>query len=390
MRPFTTQLIKQIFTAVLLTLLLVPSTTNAQIQIDNNWLPSTGQVFPLGQAVLTPNQIDQLTRKGGDIEWQFGQFDQTGTTASVFANASGHIAFQQFPTADIINTTDSTNTRDGEASFLKYDGNKLLFLGGVANSTSGVPDSVVSYKDPFIYQLAGLSFGDSGSNEASIEFPLAKSDIESIIPDSIKQLLSTIDSFKLTITAETIYEIDGWGTVAYDGKVANVLRKSEISKLNTGLQLKAPFVGWIDAARIAPNISNMLPDLNNPLVTYEWLSPSVEIPVVTVNLDTINETASASFVLNSLKPTSNDNVLDASELKTYFTSINQLEVEHPAFKNTGYSVRVYGLLGTELLRQDVLPQNTKTSLNMNNHLDQVMLVTIWKGDQLIGTKKVSR
>lgn len=251
---------------------------SAQITITNAVFPTVGDTLRFATDLAPNNTINPATPPGGSQTWDFAalsasQFSQiiykapnTGTFASSFQGAE----------LLVVGETGETyfNTTNAKVEVMGYAG------GDPANFGVQV---LAKFAPPVIAQRNPVNFFDINSGTSNLNIPFSAD----AIPDSLLSGVN-IDSLRVRIKTDRIEAVDGWGNCSIPGGNYPVLRQKRTEYTTTNLDVKIPFLGWIDLSSLIPGGGQFGDFLGtDTTITYRFLSGTEkeEIAVATMSND---------------------------------------------------------------------------------------------------------
>ena len=367
----------------------VLATASAQIVLGEDWLLSAGFEMALGvdEDFDDPNGL--LARTGANQVWDFGAL---GTNADILLearDASEGASRDSFPTADLVFTARGDRgvgiAQPGTEAYLRKDGDDLLILGYAETSdVSLLP--VVRLSDPLTFQSTPIAFGNSGGDQTRLQLTFDASFIADIASDEPGADL--IDSIRLTIGQEVSYDVEGYGTLAFNGEQYDALRIRSTTEVFQEVEARLPFLGWQPITDLIPDsLLNVglgaarTQDVSFVVAEYSW-------PVVQISLDSTGAAQEIAFRSDGTVGT-RDRATAAAQLGAYAYD-GELVVEvNAAQPLAGAQLHVLGADGRELLRRPVDGLNTRARIDASAWTPGVVVVALLDSrGALVGTQKV--
>lgn len=231
---------KSIFTLVLVTGMSLSML--GQISINNSTFPSVGT--QLGYFSTSNTNNVNPGASGANKTWNFNNLTGGQAYVEKYLNVSEGKFKDSFPDANIL-LLDSRQT-DGEQygrilnsriELVGFGGPNPFFGGEIAIKYRKRPQV---RRSPMFYETTGFSEG-----AFNLAFPA------SILPDT---LLSSLpikpDSLRVSFTSVKNDTIDAWGKILLAGKEFDVLREKSVTITSTKIEIKIPFLGWLDVSTI--------------------------------------------------------------------------------------------------------------------------------------------
>ena len=367
----------------------VLATASAQIVLGEDWLLSAGFEMALGvdEDFDDPNGL--LARTGANQVWDFGAL---GTNADILLearDASEGASRDSFPTADLVFTARGDRgvgiAQPGTEAYLRKDGDDLLILGYAETSdVSLLP--VVRLSDPLTFQSTPIAFGNSGGDQTRLQLTFDASFIADIASDEPGADL--IDSIRLTIGQEVSYDVEGYGTLAFNGEQYDALRIRSTTEVFQEVEARLPFLGWQPITDLIPDsLLNVglgaarTQDVSFVVAEYSW-------PVVQISLDSTGAAQEIAFRSDGTVGT-RDRAAAAAQLGAYAYD-GELVVEvNAAQPLAGAQLHVLGADGRELLRRPVDGLNTRARIDASAWTPGVVVVALLDSrGALVATQKV--
>jgi hypothetical protein len=253
---------------------------SAQITITNAVFPTVGDTLRFATDLAPNNTINPATPPGGSQTWDFAalnaaQFSQiiykapnTGTFASSFQGAELLVVGETGET--YFNTTNA----------------KVEAMGYAGGDPANFGIQVLAKFSPAVVELRNpVNFFDINSGTSNLNIPFSAD----ALPDSLfGGLGGSIDSIRVRINTNRIEVVDGWGTCAIPGGNYPVLRQKRTDYTTTNLDVKVPFLGWIDLSALIPGGGQFGDFLGtDTTITYRFLSGTEKeaIAVATMSND---------------------------------------------------------------------------------------------------------
>ncbi len=253
------------------------SAATAQITITDNTFPSVGDT--LKYAVDNgPQGIDLMLAPGGPVLWDFSSLKISQTSQIVYRPASVGVHLSSFPGADMV-----VVGQTGESYFNKT-ATKFEFMGYAGGDPAGLGLQVLAKSNPALTERkAPLNFFDIQQQSSNLTLPLSTASL----PDTaFGGALAQIDSIRVRIKTQQLEVVDGWGVCKIPGGSYPVLRQKRIVYATTALDVKVPFLGWVDASNF-PGVGGALGGFlgTDTTTSYRFLSGTEkeEIAVATMN-----------------------------------------------------------------------------------------------------------
>ncbi len=234
---------KQMLLAALSFLCL--SNSFAQPTINSSYFPAAGDT--LRSAIVqepAPGYSSLITAPGGPTNWDLTSLIPDNFATTIYKNAADGAQFAQFPGADvmIIGT-------QGETYFNKTN-TQFQAMGYAGADPGNFGLNVVAKFNPVVVERkAPLNFFDFNNSSTDLSLPFGTDQL----PDSLFQGLPiTPDSIRVRISTDRSEIVNAYGKVNLPGYAQpfDVLRVERSEYTTTGLDIKLPFLGWVDLSTL--------------------------------------------------------------------------------------------------------------------------------------------
>lgn len=337
-----------------------------------------------------------------NANWDYSAMVGGPLETSTIQAASSGTAGALFPDADIILPQGIV---DGE-NYIKVSSNKAEAIGLSGDPLGLGFDIVIRFSDPKSVLETPLTYPNTYTDYAAFsvaidvdDYPTLRNLVDSLVPPTTG---ATVDSIRITYNDTTVNEVDGWGSLkipAYGlaNDTYNVIRVKQTTHSSIVVEVKGRFFNipfdWTDPAQ-AP--------LNTPLpfagpqttVLYQFLNDSEKEPILILNAnDPADPTRITSAVFKSELNTRTfaAPVPQEPTVKAFPNPvITDLNLELDNFEPGRYEVRIYNILGREILReQHQVSGATRFSVNVSALRQGTYLYSIVdsKG-QVIKTRRI--
>lgn len=253
----------------------------AQITITNATFPVAGDSLvysvdngPLGMNPATP--------PGGGQIWDFSTLQKEEDLSVVYRAASVGNQVANFPGAELVITGQTGET------YFNVTNTKFESLGYAGGDPAGFGLNVIAKFSPAIIERrAPVNFFDINQQSTNLNLPFSTS----ALPDSLfNGLPIKPDSIRVRISTQRLEVVDGYGNCQIPGGTFPVLRQKRTEYTTTGLDVKLPFVGWLDIGTLiggggGGGLGGFLG--TDTTVTFRFLSNTEkeEIAIATMNND---------------------------------------------------------------------------------------------------------
>ncbi len=250
---------------------------SAQITVTNATFPAAGDslVFAVDNG---PLGLNPASAPGGPQIWDFSTLQKDDNLSVVYRSASVGTQVANYPGADLV------ITGQGETYF-NLTNTKFEVLGYAGGDPTGFGLNVVAKFNPVIVERKSpLNFFDINSQQTNLSLPFSTD----ALPDSLLAGLPIVpDSIRIRISTQRLEVVDGYGTCQIPGGTYPVLRQKRTDYTTTGVDIKVPFLGWIDLSTLIGGGGAGLGIGTDTTVTYRFYSNTekVEIAIATMSND---------------------------------------------------------------------------------------------------------
>ena len=251
---------------------------SAQITITNAVFPTVGDTLHFATDLAPTNTINPATPPGGSQTWDFAALNTSESSEIIYKAPNTGTFASSFPGADLL-----VVGQTGETYFNKTN-TKVEVMGYSGGDPANFGIQVLAKFAPaVIAQRNPVNFFDINTQTSNLNIPFSAA----ALPDSLFGGFN-IDSLRVRIKTDRIEAVDGWGNCNIPGGTYPVLRQKRTEYTTTNLDVKVPFLGWIDLSALIPGggqFGNFLG--TDTTITYRFLSGTEkeEIAVATMSND---------------------------------------------------------------------------------------------------------
>ncbi|MBL7829892.1 MAG: T9SS type A sorting domain-containing protein [Saprospiraceae bacterium] len=337
----------------LLALLLVIAVfANAQVTVTNASWPKSGDTMKIAtdytpDYLLVPSQTTNGT-------WDFSGLKKDTIDNLIFYAASTGSNFSSFPNAELY-----TNSDQGEA-YYNVTNNVFEVLGFVGDLggfgfplVAKIVPGQVERRNPMKYfdiNNTNYSFGATFS--------------ASFLPDSLfSGLPIKPDSVRFGQSVSRQDVVDSWGKLKIPGGTYDVLREKRTSISTLKLEIKIPFIGWLD---VTSSFGGGLGA--DTSVVYQYLANGSKEPIMVLNCNSLGDTIQGiDFKSNVAGVGFFDPSNPIAKLKVY---------PNPASKFIQISTQGITEGSTNLVITDMLGKIVRTESNVLNNEPYIWYINL--------------
>jgi len=261
--------------------------TYSQITLNTSYFPVIGDSLKIATA-SNPRSV-QNGQPGANGNWDFSNLTASSINISVAQSPSQSSNAAEFPGATFITKTrNANNPTQSTDNFFKTSTNKVELMGFAGQAPVQLPVNVTARYNPLnVERRAPLKFFDvnTSSSALNIAFP------SSILPDSLfNGVPFKPDSIRVSFTSDRTEIIDAWGKMKIPNGTFDVLREKRIDKTNTKIEVKVPFLGWVDLSALTGGGGGGFGNFTglDTTVTYHYWTNNVKEPIALVTVDPVN------------------------------------------------------------------------------------------------------
>lgn len=214
-----------------------------QITVTNATFPAIGDT--LRTAVdLEPNLATGITPPGGPQMWDFSNLKKQDSNEAIYRAAAAGDQSAKFPGADMVVIGAQSET------YFKKSASKFEVLGYAGADPAGFGLDVTAKFSPIVtLRRSPMNFFDINQSVTDLTVPFSTD----ALPDSLLGGIpgvGSIDSMRVRINYNRLDAVDGYGTLRIPGGEYPVLREKRTEYTTTNLDVKLPFLGWVDVSTL--------------------------------------------------------------------------------------------------------------------------------------------
>jgi hypothetical protein len=318
----------------------------AQITITNAVFPTVGDKLYFAVDADPAPGINPATPPGGNQTWNFTGLVTDQTSVTSYVSPVGTSYGGSFNGADLC-----VISGNGGETFFNKTNSKFEAMGYAGNNPSGFSGIVIARFNPAVIEKrAPYNFFDNHQQISNLAIPFSAAQI----PDSLLGGFS-IDSVRVRIKTDRLELVDAWGSCAIPGGTYPVLRVKRNEITSTALDIKLPFIGWVDLTTLLPGgggFGNFLG--NDTTLTYRFLSGTEkeEIAVATMR-NNLTGVASFRFKNNFVSAVEDTDPPFVASVQAFPNpAIEWVRFDCKNLPNDNYTLRIYNILGKAVYRED--------------------------------------
>ncbi len=376
------QMLLAIFTALLFE-------ANAQITVTAATFPSAGDTLEyavdtdpaasLSAAIATP--------PGGNQTWNLLDLQADQTSQIIYQPAGAGMNAGNFPGADLVVI--------GAASETYYDLTSTKFKSlGFAGATQGTfgLQLLAKYSPALTERTSPLNFFDITQQSTNLSLPFA---VPPGLLDSFNLPISP-DSLRTLIGTQRLDVVDGWGKCQIPGGIYDVLRVKRTEYRTTGLEVKLPFIGWVNISTFlgggggGGGLGNFLG--TDTTVTYHFLNnlEKADIAVATMNND-LSAVSQVQFKNNAITPTLELDSPGAASIQAYPNpAVEFVRFNCSNLPQGDYTLKIFNIIGKVVWKENYQLTGSKSiRIELDDFKKGTYLYSLSdnKGN-IIGTKRL--
>jgi uncharacterized ubiquitin-like protein YukD len=356
--------------------------TNAQISLTDSYFPVVGDVLVTASASQKTINLAKTPAKGTNLTWDYSYLRQNSTGVgndTVRYRAVDTSISNYYSTANLMVVVNDSQRIAINKSASTFD--VLGYRGVFINS---LPISIGKIKFPFVpvQQERRAPLAYPSTNTTSWGFFLTLS--SKVLPAGVlpADILSNIDSIRVTYKSTRRDTVDGWGNLKIPGGSFPVLKETRVSYNSTLVEARLNFLGvysWIDATDRLAALGIAPIDTSKSI--YFWSNTAKE-PIMVYSLKPKVDSASTiSYKFLPLTSVKNTEGV-AGSFETYPNPAKDaVFFDLKNWKSDTYTLLINDMLGrkyhTETLRISG-PQTIRVPLN--GFVDGTYITTVTDND----------
>ncbi len=288
-------MMKQLYTFLLF---LSVVAANAQISLDNSYFPAPGDILRTSTALeFPPNMF--IPGNTGSQTWDFSALQAFEINEVFVKNAAEGEGAANFPNAEIV----MVDGFSGAEEYVNVTGSEFEIIGYFGPDPTGLGvDVATNLEKPIVERIAPLTFGNFFSTESAFAVRFGWSDLPTALLDSFLNLPIQPDSLGIVFGSTRNDVVDAFGTLTIPGGTYEVLRQKRTEERSTKVEVKVPFLGWLDVTDLVPfgNIGDQT------VVSYHFFSNEAKEAIARVYLNATEDTIQ-NIIYKKIKTTIESN-----------------------------------------------------------------------------------
>lgn len=360
----------------------------AQITVTNATFPSAGDT--LEYAVDTdPSGLTSTiaTPPGGNQTWNLLDLQANQMTEVIYLPASAGVHAMSYPGADMVVIGPNTETY--------YDHNstqfKALGYAGATPVTLGV-QVLAKYNPSLVERKSPLNFFDIISQSTNLTLPFA---IPAALLDSLGlNLPVNPDSLRARVDINRLEVVDGWGKCQIPGGIYDVLRVKRTEYRTTGLEVRAPFIGWVNIQPFLGANSGALANFfqTDTTVTFRFYNnlEKEEIAVATMNND-LSEVTEVQFKNNAVTASHDLDSPGAASIQAYPNpAVEWVRFNCANLPQDDYTLKIFNIIGKVVWKENYKLTGSKSiRIDLDDFKKGTYLYSLTDSQgNIIGTKRL--
>lgn len=339
---------------ILFIFLLISFSVIGQITVTNETFPVAGDT--LRTAVDNMPQGITITAAGADQVWDYSNLTAPFSTELVYKEASEGMAFDELPNATVVVQTAAEaelyyNITDEKIELVGFNGPDPTGFGIV---------TLVKLDPPTVERVAPLTYPSVQTSEANILVPIGTD----LLPDEILNELPLVpDSIRLVINQQRTDFVDAYGSLTIPGGTFDVLRQRQELMIDNKVEALVPILGWLDVTDVILDLVGGGQGIGqDTTITYNFYSNDSKETIASVVADDAEEnavTVTYKFidVVDNINPV---NIIRPGVYAFPNPAINDARFEFTNLNSGDYTLKIYNILGVEVLKKNYFVNGTRT------------------------------
>lgn len=361
--------------------------SSAQITITAATFPAVGDTFKIAFDMNPPTSINPATAPGGNQLWDFTGLDVSQTDEIIYQSADAGVNSMSFPGGDL-----AVIGANGE-TFYNITNTQFQTLGYAGADPANLGIQVMAKFSPAIIERrAPLNFFDFNAQTANLNLPFST---DQLPPALLAGLPIQPDSIRVRISTNRLEVVDGWGICQIPGGSYPVLRQKRTDYTTTGLDVKVPFLGWIDLSTLIGSgggggLGNFIG--TDTTLTYRFYSGTEkqEIAVATMSND-LSTVESVRYLNNETVAAPEVDAPGAANIQAFPNpAVERVRFDCTNLPAEEYTLKIFNIIGKVVWKQNyVITGNRSVILELEDFRKGTYLYSLIdsKGN-IIGTKRL--
>lgn len=364
-------------------------TVAGQITVTNATFPAIGDT--LRTAVdLEPDLPTGITSPGGPQMWDFSNLKKSDTNQTVYRAAAAGNQSAKFPGADMVVIGAQSET------YFKKSASKLEALGYAGADPAGFGLDVTAKFSPNVaLRRAPMNFFDINQSVTDLTVPFSTE----ALPDSLLGGIpgvGAIDSMRVRINYNRLDAVDGYGTLRIPGGDYPVLREKRTEYTTTKLDVKVPFLGWVDVATLlggGGGGGGLLGFLGvDTTITYHFFSGTEKETIAVVTADNANSTVTrVTFKDNTTSAVKDTDAPGNASVNAFPNpAVEWVRFDCYNLPADEYTFKIYNIVGKAVWKEThQLAGNRSVRVELGDFKKGTYLYSLTDGKgNVIGTKRL--
>lgn len=357
----------------------------AQITITNAVFPVAGDTLLYSTDPQPNGNLNAASAPGGGQLWDFSSLQASQLSEIVYQPATAGMDFAEFPGADLVVIGQTGET------YYNVTSNKVDVMGysGADPANFGL-DILARFNPNFNERRAPVNFFDINQQQTDLSLPFSTNQL----PDSLLQGLPIQpDSIRIRINTQRLEVVDGWGNCQIPGGQYPVLRQKRIEYTTTALDVKVPFLGWIDLSTLIGGGGGIGGFIGtDTTVTYRFLSGTEkeDIAVATMSND-LSEVQTVRFKNNELVDATIVEAPGSASIQAFPNpAVEWVRFDCSNLPADDYTLKIFNIVGRVVWKEQYqLAGNKSIRVELDNFKKGAYLYSLAdsKGNT-IGTKRL--
>ena len=357
----------------------------AQITVTDATFPDVGDTLRFAVDTDVSGNSSVLTPPGGNQLWDFTDMEADSETEIAYTNAANGVYNMSFPGADL-----AVVNAQGE-SYYNNSGSTFEIVGFAGPDPTGfIGTAIANFNPALVERHTPLNFFDVNSYSSQMTIPFSAEDI----PDTLFSGAPFVpDSIRINITTNRVDLVDAWGTCFIPGGEYQVLRLKREEFVTRGMEVKVPFLNWIDVASFLPNGGNLGGLIgSDTLNTYHFISGTEkeEIAVVSANIDW-SEAEEVLFKNNETTPAFTLNAPGRAGISAFPNpAVEWVRFDCTNLPTSDYTLKIFNIVGKVVWKKTMpLSGNKSFKVELEDFKKGTYLYSLSdKGGKVVGTKRL--